>query len=71
MASRRRKAAAAQHDHARAGTYDCGFTDWVYGPTALTPHEEAPMFTPIPLASAQAEDTAETDAAALAGGRAR
>ncbi|MEZ7006255.1 FAD-dependent oxidoreductase [Streptomyces sp. AD55] len=32
--------------------YDYAFTDWVYGPTALTPDEEPPMFTPIPLASA-------------------
>ncbi|AKJ15484.1 3-hydroxybenzoate 6-hydroxylase [Streptomyces incarnatus] len=30
-------------------TYDYSFTDWVYGPTALTPAEEPPMFTPIPL----------------------
>ncbi|MGW0882566.1 FAD-dependent oxidoreductase [Streptomyces sp. NPDC002671] len=30
-------------------TYDYSFTDWVYGPTALTPDEEPPMFTPIPL----------------------
>ncbi|MEU1213406.1 FAD-dependent oxidoreductase [Streptomyces sp. NPDC005791] len=34
------------------------FTDWVYGPTALTPDEESAMFTPIPLASARLEDTA-------------
>lgn len=30
--------------------YDYAFTDWVYGPTALTPDEEPEMFTPIPLA---------------------
>ncbi|WP_049560925.1 FAD-dependent monooxygenase [Nonomuraea sp. SBT364] len=28
---------------------DYSFTDWIYGPTALTPEEEPPMFTPIPL----------------------
>ncbi|WP_217168525.1 FAD-dependent oxidoreductase [Streptomyces sp. AC512_CC834] len=33
--------------------YDYGFTDWVYGPTALAPDEEPAMFTPIPLASAR------------------
>ncbi|NED75666.1 NAD(P)-binding protein [Streptomyces sp. SID9944] len=33
-------------------TYDYSFTDWLYGPTALTPDEEPEMFTPIPLASA-------------------
>ncbi|CCK31888.1 salicylate monooxygenase [Streptomyces davaonensis JCM 4913] len=32
-------------------TYDYGFTDWVYGPTALTPDEEPAMFTPIPLST--------------------
>lgn len=30
-------------------TGDWSFTDWVYGPTALTPDEEPPMFTPVPL----------------------
>jgi len=33
-------------------TRDYGFTDWVYGPTALTPDEEPAMFTPIPLSGA-------------------
>ncbi|GAB3175426.1 FAD-dependent oxidoreductase [Streptomyces incanus] len=48
------------------------FTDWVYGPTALFPDEEPPMFQPIPLASADIEqsETAVSDAA-LAGGAAR
>ncbi|WP_151769688.1 FAD-dependent oxidoreductase [Streptomyces abyssomicinicus] len=32
-------------------TYDYSFTDWVYGPTALTPDEEPEMFTPIPVTS--------------------
>ncbi|MCL7426558.1 FAD-dependent oxidoreductase [Streptomyces sp. YS415] len=36
-------------------TYDYSFTDWVYGPTALTPDEVPPMFTPIPLSPAPAE----------------
>ncbi|MGP4087412.1 FAD-dependent oxidoreductase [Streptomyces sp. KR55] len=38
-------------------TYDYSFTDWVYGPTALTPDEEPEMFTPIPLSSAVVEDS--------------
>jgi salicylate hydroxylase len=52
---------------------DYGFTDWVYGPTALTPDEEPAMFTPIPLASVPAEENtgAQTDAAALTAGSAR
>lgn len=29
------------------------FADWVWGPTALFPEEEPPMFEPIPLASAE------------------
>ncbi|WP_435812079.1 FAD-dependent monooxygenase [Streptomyces tendae] len=33
-------------------TYDYAFTDWLYGPTALTPEQEPDMFTPIPLSSA-------------------
>ncbi|MCX2184114.1 FAD-dependent oxidoreductase [Streptomyces sp. SKN60] len=36
--------------------YDYSFTDWVYGPTALTPDEEPQMFTPIPLSSAAVEE---------------
>ncbi|MEV1199743.1 FAD-dependent oxidoreductase [Microbispora rosea] len=31
---------------------DYSFTDWVYGPTALFPEDEPPMFEPIPLATA-------------------
>lgn len=42
-------------------TCDYSFTDWVYGPTALTPDEVPPMFTPIPLSSAVLEDTEETE----------
>ncbi|MFF2009993.1 FAD-dependent monooxygenase [Streptomyces sp. NPDC058195] len=30
-------------------TYDYAFVDWLYGPTALTPDQEPPMFTPVPL----------------------
>jgi salicylate hydroxylase len=33
-------------------TYDYSFVDWLYGPTALFPEDEAEMFTPIPLDSA-------------------
>ncbi|RBY83781.1 3-hydroxybenzoate 6-hydroxylase [Geodermatophilus sp. TF02-6] len=29
--------------------HDYGFVDWLYGPTALTPDQEPPMFTPQPL----------------------
>ncbi|WP_406314146.1 FAD-dependent oxidoreductase [Streptomyces sp. NBC_00118] len=36
-------------------TYDYSFVDWLYGPTALTPEQEPPMFTPIPLSSPDAE----------------
>jgi hypothetical protein len=28
---------------------DYSFVDWLYGPTALTPDQEAPMFEPQPL----------------------
>lgn len=34
-------------------TYDYAFTEWIYGPTALTPDQEPPMYTTIPLASVQ------------------
>lgn len=40
-------------------THDYSFTDWVYGPTALTPDEEHPMFTPIPLSSAVLEESGD------------
>lgn len=48
--------------------HDYAFTDWVYGPTALTPDEEPPMFTPIPLSSARID---EPEAATPAGGHSR
>ncbi|MFE7719679.1 FAD-dependent monooxygenase [Nocardia rhizosphaerihabitans] len=32
-------------------TYDYSFVDWLYGPTALLPADEPPMFEPIALAS--------------------
>ncbi|MFI6520437.1 FAD-dependent monooxygenase [Spirillospora sp. NPDC050679] len=35
-------------------TYDYSFVDWLYGPTALLPSQEPPMFTPVPLTSANA-----------------
>ncbi|MEE4492552.1 FAD-dependent oxidoreductase [Streptomyces sp. BE230] len=41
--------------HAR-DDHDYGFTDWVYGPTALDPDEEPAMFTPVPLSSARLGD---------------
>ncbi|WP_300681596.1 FAD-dependent oxidoreductase [Nocardioides sp.] len=34
-------------------TLDYSFIDWLYGPTALFPEDEAEMFTPIPLDSVQ------------------
>ncbi|MFB6777766.1 FAD-dependent oxidoreductase [Streptomyces sp. NPDC056352] len=46
-------------------TYDYAFVDWLYGPTALTPDEEPPMFTPIPLSSARVD---EPESPALVGG---
>jgi 2-polyprenyl-6-methoxyphenol hydroxylase-like FAD-dependent oxidoreductase len=33
-------------------TYDYSFIDWLYATTALTPHDEPDMFSPISLASA-------------------
>lgn len=33
---------------------DYSFVDWLYGPTALFPEDEPPMFEPIPLGSVQA-----------------
>jgi len=35
-------------------TYDYSFVDWLYGPTALFPTQEPPMFEPIPLTSVNA-----------------
>lgn len=32
-------------------TYDYSFTEWIYGPTALTPDQEPPLYTAIPLDS--------------------
>lgn len=34
-------------------TDDYSFVDWLYGPTALVPGDEPPMFEPVPLASAE------------------
>jgi salicylate hydroxylase len=36
-------------------TYDYSFTDWIYGPTALTPDQEPALYRPVPLNSIQAE----------------
>ncbi|SNR55229.1 FAD-dependent monooxygenase [Actinomadura mexicana] len=41
-------------------TGDYSFVDWLYGATALEPSEEPPMFTPVPLASAEADTLTET-----------
>ncbi|MFI9596422.1 FAD-dependent monooxygenase [Nonomuraea sp. NPDC052265] len=32
--------------------HDYSFVDWIFGPTALTPEDEPPMFRPIPLGTA-------------------
>ncbi len=32
-------------------TYDYSYTDWIYGPTALTPDEIPPMYKTVPLNS--------------------
>ena len=37
-------------------TYDYAFTDWIYGPTALTPEQEPPLYSTIPLDSVQLEE---------------
>jgi len=42
--------------HAR-DTYDYTFTEWIYGRTALTPEEEPPLYTPIPLDSVPVQVT--------------
>lgn len=44
-------------------TRDYAFVDWLYGPTALDPSDEPPMFTTIPLASADADAGALTSPA--------
>lgn len=36
-------------------TYDYSFTDWIYGPTALTPDQEPALYRAIPLNSIPAE----------------
>jgi 3-hydroxybenzoate 6-monooxygenase len=41
-AEREARNAVLQH----RDTQDYGFVDWLYGPTALTPDQEPPMFTP-------------------------
>ena len=39
-------------------THDYTFTDWIYGPTALTPEEEPPMFPVFPLSSVEVDEPA-------------
>ena len=36
-------------------TGDYSFTDWIYGPTALTPDQEPPLYPDIPLDSVEAQ----------------
>ena len=36
-------------------TYDYSFTDWIYGPTALTPDQEPALYRAIPLDRAELE----------------
>jgi salicylate hydroxylase len=36
-------------------THDYRFTDWIYGPTALTPDQEPALYRAVPLNSIQAE----------------
>jgi 2-polyprenyl-6-methoxyphenol hydroxylase-like FAD-dependent oxidoreductase len=36
-------------------TYDYSFTDWIYGPTALTPDQEPALYREIPLESVEPE----------------
>jgi 2-polyprenyl-6-methoxyphenol hydroxylase-like FAD-dependent oxidoreductase len=40
--------------HAR-DTHDYTFTDWIYGPTALTPDQEPALYRPMPLDSIELE----------------
>ena len=34
-------------------THDYAYTDWVYGPTALTPEDEPALYPVVPLASVE------------------
>lgn len=43
-------------------TDDYTFTDWIYGPTALTPAEEPPMYPVIPLDSVEVADEVHSEA---------
>lgn len=40
-------------------TYDYTYTDWIYGPTALTPDEEPPLYPSIPLDSVRLPEGAD------------
>ena len=36
-------------------TYDYTYTDWIYGPTALTPDQEPPRYPMFPLSSVEVD----------------
>ena len=40
-------------------TYDYTYTEWIYGPTALTPEQEPPLYPTFPLSSVEVEEPAE------------
>ena len=42
-------------------TYDYTFTEWIYGPTALVPEDEAELYPVIPLASVDVSAEGSTD----------
>ncbi len=42
-------------------TYDYTFTEWIYGPTALVPEDEAELYPVIPLASVDVSAEGPTD----------
>ena len=39
-------------------TYDYTFTEWIYGPTALTPEEEPDLYPVVPLDSVEVANEA-------------
>lgn len=40
-------------------TYDYTYTEWIYGPTALTPEQEPPLYPTFPLSSVEVDEPAE------------
>jgi 3-hydroxybenzoate 6-monooxygenase len=40
-------------------THDYTYTDWIYGPTALTPEQEPPLYPTFPLSSVEVDEPAE------------